>query len=105
MTGLNEVRPVINTCIVIMKEIANTNPHASFGFIGATMKDESEVNTKRFRVYQRFMATCFTEDSFEHIFIPIKSTYILVRKTELDAHPNLLAELDENFKTMYDYFE
>lgn len=88
-----------------MKEIATINPHSSFGFIGVNMKDESEVNTKRFRVYRRFMATYFTEDSFEHIFIPVKSTYILVRKTELDTHPDLLAELDENFKTMYDYFD
>ncbi len=44
MTGLNEARPVINTCIAIMHEIGNINPHSSFGFIGANMQDESDVN-------------------------------------------------------------
>ena len=37
MTRLNEARPVINTCIAIMQAIANVNPRASFGFIGANM--------------------------------------------------------------------
>lgn len=41
MTGLNEARPVINTCIAIMQEIAQLNPHASFGFIGANMEYET----------------------------------------------------------------
>lgn len=48
MSGLNEARPVINTCIVIMQEIGSINPRASFGFIGANMQNESDVNTKRF---------------------------------------------------------
>lgn len=34
MTGLHEARPVINTCIAIMQEIGNVDPHSSFGFIG-----------------------------------------------------------------------
>ena len=44
MTGLNEARPVINTCIAIMQEISYINPHSSFGFIGANMQDESDIN-------------------------------------------------------------
>jgi len=27
-----------------MHEIGNINPHSSFGFIGANMQDESDVN-------------------------------------------------------------
>ena len=38
MTGLNEARPVINTCIAIMQEIGNKNPNSSFGFIVLTWK-------------------------------------------------------------------
>lgn len=38
LTGLNEARPVINTCIAIMQEIYNINPRASFGFIGANIQ-------------------------------------------------------------------
>lgn len=105
MTGLNEARPVINTCVAIMQEISHINPRASFGFIGANMQDESDVNTKRFRVYRRFMATYFTEDSFEHFFNIKKSSYLLIRKTELMNHPDLLSDLDEKFKDLYSYFD
>lgn len=105
MTGLNEARPVINTCIAIMQEICNINPHASFGFIGANMQDESDVNTKRFRVYKRFMATYFREELFEHFFNIKKSSYLLIRREELSTHPNLLNELELKFKELYSYFD
>lgn len=105
MTGLNEARPVINTCIVIMQEIYNINPRASFGFIGANMQNEPTVNTKRFRVYRRFMATYFKEDSFEHLFNIKKSTYIMISKKELESNPGLLDELELKFSEMYFYFD
>lgn len=105
MTGLNEARPVVNTCIAIMQEIGNINPHASFGFIGANILNEPVVNTKRFRVCKRFMATYFTEESFEHYFNIKKSAYLLIRKAELDAYPGLLEELDLRFTELYPYFE
>jgi hypothetical protein len=105
MTGLNEARPVINTCIAIMQEIANINVHSSFGFIGADMANEEEVNTKRFRVYKRFMVTYFGTDIFEHYFNMAKSTYMLIRKSELAAHPDMLEKLEEGFKELYPYFE
>lgn len=105
LTGLNEARPVINTCIVIMQEIYNINPRASFGFIGANMQNEPTVNTKRFRVYRRFMATYFKEDSFEHLFNIKKSTYIMISKKELESNPGLLDELELKFSEMYFYFD
>lgn len=51
MTRLNEARPVINTCIAIMQAIANVNPRASFGFIGANMACmvKAEYLTKQFQ--------------------------------------------------------
>ena len=105
LTGLNEARPVINTCVAIMDEIANRDGRASFGFIGANMIGEPEVNTKRFRVYRRFMATYFTEDVFEHFFNIKKSVYLLVRKTELEANPGLLPDLDKKFSELYSFFD
>ena len=105
MTGLNEARPVINTCIAIMQEISYINPHSSFGFIGANMQDESDINTKRFRVYRRFMATYFTEQIFGHYFNIHKSTYLLILKSELEIYPELLTELDTKFKILYSYFD
>lgn len=105
MTGYNEARPVINTCIAIMHEIANVNPHASFGFIGANMETESETNTKRFRVYSRFMASYFSQQIFKHFVVFSKSAYILVRQTELKLHPDLLDDINTKFKQLYPYFE
>jgi len=105
LTGLNEARPVINTCIMIMQDIYWANSHASFGFIGANMQDEPTVNTKRFRVYRRFMATYFEEKNFEHFFNIKKSTYLMIPKKELETNPTLLDELERKFSEMYSYFD
>lgn len=105
MTGLHEARPVIHTCIMIMLEIARKNPHASFGFIGANMPEESTVLTKRFRVYSVMMATYFNEAVFNHYVLIEKSAYLLIRKSELEQHPDLLSELNRNFAQMYSFFD
>ena len=52
MTGLNEARECIYTCMAIMNEVAKKDSQASFGFIGANRIGESEDNTSRFRVYR-----------------------------------------------------
>lgn len=105
LTGLNEARPVINTCVAIMLEIANRDNRSSFGFIGANMVGETEVNTKRFRVYKKFMATYFSEALFIHLFNVKKSSYVLIRKDVIATTPNIIAELDERFRLLYPYFE
>ena len=105
LTGLNEARPVIYTCIAIMQEIGEKDLQASFGFIGANMKGESVSYTKRFRVYSRIMATYFSENTFEHFMLLSKSAYLLIRKSELSKHPDLLEDLNAKFKLLYDYFE
>lgn len=105
MTGLNEARPVINTCIKIMQEVTQANSSASFGFIGANALNEAEVNTKRFRVYRRFMATYFSEEIFEHYFNIRKSAYLLLRKSVLVDKPDMLSTLNKKFQLMYPYFD
>lgn len=105
MTGLNEARPVIHTCIAIMQEIADINPHASFGFIGANMNAESEFQTKRFRIYSRMMATYFKNDTFAHYMIVPKSAYLMIRKSELEKEPRLPEIFSEKFRELYDYFD
>lgn len=105
MTGFNEARPVINTCIAIMQEVGRENPRASFGFIGASTEKESPYFTKRFRVYSRLMATYFTEETFRHYMILSKSAYLLIRKSELEKNPGLPHILTENFRQLYPYFE
>lgn len=105
MTGLNEVRPVVNTCVMIMLEIGKKDPSSSFGFIGANMPEESTVLTKRFRVYSKMMATYFDEKIFFHYALMEKSAYLLIRQSELDRHPSLLTELNSKFLRMYSYFD
>lgn len=105
LTGLNEARSVINTCVAIMREIGNFNPHSSFGFIGANMKSETPYFTKRFRVYSRMMATYFSEDVFEHYMLISKSAYLMIRKSELERQPELPEIFTARFKKCYDYFD
>lgn len=105
LTGLNEARPVINTCVAIMCEIGMNNERASFGFIGANMDCESTYMTKRFRVYSTMMATYFDENVFEHYVMMDKSAYILVRKSVLNLCPTLPEELTRDFNQLYDYFD
>ncbi|MBR1941916.1 MAG: hypothetical protein IJ845_11435 [Bacteroidaceae bacterium] len=105
MTGLFEARPVINTCIAIMQQIATENPHASFGFIGANMLDESSFYTKRFHIYSRMMATYFSDESFIHWVLYKKSAYVLMRRSELERNPDLINELNAKFKALYDFFD
>jgi len=105
MTGLNEARPVINTCIAIMQEIAHVNPHASFGFIGANMENETPRLTKRFKVYSRMMATYFSSEEFKHLILMNKSAYVLIRNSELEKYPELPKIFTEKFLALYDYFD
>ena len=105
MTGLNEARPVIHTCIAIMQEISEKDQRASFGFVGSNMKGETVDYTKRFKIYSRMMVTYFSEEVFEHFMLVSKSAYLLIRKSELAIHPDLLHDLNTGFKRLYDYFE
>ena len=105
MTGLNEPRAIVNTCVAIMLEIAVENPHASFGFIGAASEAEAEANTKRFRFYKRLMATYFGKAEFRHFGDMEKSTYVLVRHKELEMHPSLIEDIQLGFKATFDYFD
>lgn len=105
VTGLNEARMVINTCIRIMSDIASSDPRSSFGFIGANSEGEKIRNSKRFQVYSSFMATYVDPDEFMHITIIEKSAYMLVRRSEIEANPDLVSQLNQKFKILYDYFE
>ena len=81
------------------------DPKASFGFIGANRIDEPEANTKRFRVYRRFMLTCFGNDEYVHKYNIAKSAYVMVNRKELSGNPELLDEIVKGFTELYPYFE
>lgn len=64
---VQKVEEVPSGLFLKYKLLYKGNPHASFGFIGANMQNESIVNTKRFRVYRRLMATYFNESNISLI--------------------------------------
>ena len=105
LTGLNEARPVINTCIMVLREIAERDPLSSFGFIGASLEGESKSDTKRFRVYQRLVSTYFGNETFRHYFYPTYSAYVMMRASVVEAAPDTINLVSERFIKMYDYFE
>ena len=105
MTGLNEARECIYTCMAIMNEVAKKDSQASFGFIGANKIGESEDNTSRFRVYRRYTLTLFGPNEYEHMFNIGKSAYLLLNKKELRSNPNLINDIVEGFKELYPYFD
>ena len=105
LTGLNEPRPVVNTCVAIMLEVAAKDPYSSFGFIGSNMIGEAEANTKRFRFYKRIVTTYFSDKEFRHFGDVEKSTYMLIRRTELEKYPALISDIQEGFRLLFDYFD
>jgi len=109
LTGLGEARPIIFTCIDIMLDVYRKNPCSSFGFVGARIiaKDKEEqknVPTKRFKVYKRVMATYFSEELFTHIFSEEKSTYIMIRKSEIEKTPDLKDRIVAEFSRLFQDF-
>jgi len=105
LTGFNEARAVINTCIAIMLEVNELNPNSSFGFVGANLPNESEKETKRFKVYKRIMVTYFPLSVFDHRENKEKSAYMLVRRTELEKHPDLIQKIEDFFSDNFTYFD
>ncbi len=106
MSGLGEARPVINTCVSIMSEIAGLDELSSFGFIGAGMVGEINTNnTKRFKVYCRLMATYFSEEFFLHLSYVEKSAYVLLRRKMQEENPDIVEVLQRRFTELYPYFE
>jgi hypothetical protein len=105
LTGYNEARMVINTCIAVMLGIYNSNHKASFGFIGSCLPDENEYETKRFRVYKKIMATYFSSNHFQHVELKEKSAYMLICKTELRKNLDLIKLISEFFSDNYEYFD
>ena len=105
LTNLGEFRPIINTCVNIVLDIYEKDSSASFGFIGSnTMTDkfsEMKSNTKRYNIYKRLMVTYFSDEHFKHIADKQKSSYMLLRKSEIEKNPNLENDITGLFASLY----
>ena len=91
----------MNIMFLLYKE----NPRASFGFIGANCENESQENTKRYRVYNKIVATQVSENIFKHVENMEKSAYMLINRGELEEYPDLVEEIERTFQELYDYFD
>ena len=100
-----EPRRILYTVMNIMVEIFHANPKASFGFIGANCENEGTENTKRYRVYNKLVASKVGEDFFEHVENKRSSAYMLINRKELQEHPNLIEKIEDTFVELYDYFD
>ncbi|RQE06516.1 hypothetical protein D2S45_03220 [Prevotella intermedia] len=105
LTGTNEPRRIINTCINIMISIYNENPKASFGFIGVNRKNEKPNETKRYKVYSTIIATYFNDKYFLHKENKEKSAYLLINNQALLSNPTLVKDIEDFFKNQYSYFD
>ncbi len=97
LTGLNQPAPVIRTCINIMLYfIERRNPWASFIFIGAQLKvEDSQKNTKRFRVYKSVMENFFKPIDFDHYYKEENSIYIILNKLKIENDANILQHIEK----------
>ena len=105
MTGANEARPVIFTCIKIMHEFFIQDELSSFGFVGENMlKEEDKSNTKRYKVYSKIVSTFFGSETFNHFVYDANSTYLLLRKTEMAKDKSLKKKIESLFEKNYWWF-
>ncbi len=88
-----------------MLSIYQTNPKASFGFIGSNGFDEDVYCTKRYRVYSKIVATYFSDKHFYHKENIEKSAYMLINNSALKKTPDLVSRIETFFIEQYEYFE
>ena len=115
LTGLNEPRSVINTCINILIDVYKKDKHASFGFIGAhTLKELDEKKssglerpTKRMRFYERIINSYFPSNGsfFQHYIDEAKNTYLIINTKELERDSDLVPKINKYFTENYSNFD
>ena len=96
-TRLNEASRCIGTCINIMVELHQKNPHRSFAFIGAASESENSDNTKRFRLYKKIMEAVFSSATFKHFQHPKSSAYLMLNKLLAKTQPDLRQKIEDFF--------
>lgn len=99
LTNLNEPRSVIYTCLnILIQEVHYKDNTASFGFVASNSENEDYKNTKRFRVYERFVSTFIGSETFEHYKYIEYSAYVLIPKIAVEKDPNLDSKIFSLFR-------
>jgi hypothetical protein len=99
LTYLNECSRVLTTVGKIMLEIYNSNPYASFGFIGMNGVHEAKANTKRFKLYSRVVSQLISPVAFEHRVTAKHSAYLLLSRDNQTV--GLMEKIEVMFADIY----
>jgi hypothetical protein len=106
LTGKNEARSVILTCMrILFNEFYLKDRFSSFTFLGSPTPSEESIHiTKRFKVYSRIVATYFNDDTFVHRHIEEISLYALIPKCAIEINSaieeELMQMLRDNFEVI-----
>ncbi len=98
-----EATRVITTVAMIIIELANDNPFASFCFVGSRLLTEEKSNTKRFKLYSRILESKVSSVNFEHKHSKKYSSYIMINRHNTDK--NFLDKVVAMFKELYPFFD
>ena len=101
LTEFNEASGLITTCVNIMMSFYEANPYRSFGFIGMNSENETEKETKRFRIYSEVMKRIFQPVKFTHHIHKPKSAYLLLNRDYAETHLDLFTDIEIYFNKYY----
>lgn len=105
LTSFRNAGRVLATCLYIMMDLRTRFPGASFGFKGASLAEEDEFSTKRFRIYRRIFQTFFSPAEFLHLEKPAYSIYLIINQSELRKDPEKLTALQEHLLRTWEFEE
>lgn len=101
LTGDNEPRRIIVTCIRIMKLYFERDSRSSFAFIGAHAVDETIKNNKRFRFYLRMLKIYVSQRTFIHYVDEQRSACVIARRSEVESQRLSIQDVTKFFREIY----
>lgn len=101
LTGDNEPRRIVFTCMNILNEIFQSDNKSSFSFMGSPSIGENDSKTKRYKFYKVMVNTHFGVQTFSHHYYENKSAYLLIRNTVLSDTPSIVEDIKDEFVRIY----
>lgn len=90
---------ILSTVLCIGLDYLRDNPYTSFVFYGINDKDESNVKSKRYRIYVQLLHNYIGIQTFERYKYEKHSYMLLLNK--INPMPDLLLKIEELFKKGY----
>ncbi|MEN0003622.1 MAG: hypothetical protein AAF798_05750 [Bacteroidota bacterium] len=105
LTASNDASRIIATCTKTLLNFYEENPYASFGFMGAILEGEALENTKRFRVYRRYIESIVSPVHFDHKVYLEKSCYLLINRLTASNIPDIVERIEKMFDEIYQFHD